>query len=161
MWYMKKKSFVHGPDRIPYIISSLRFAVYRFIEDELKKNGVRGLMYTHGAVLFALYSNGGSMRLSDIATLINRTRPTVTVLVDRLEKAGYVERTEFSGDGRTIIVKTTVRGDGLREIMFEAGKRLKKKAFLGIAPADQERLVELLLQVQENLSDGKIKFNKD
>ena len=158
---MKKKTFVHGPDRIPYIISSLRFAVYRFIEDELKKNGVRGLMYTHGAVLFALYSNGGAMRLSDIAALINRTRPTVTVLVDRLEKAGYVERTESSGDGRAIIVKTTAKGDDLREIMFEAGKKLKKKAFRGIAPDDQERLVELLLKVQENISGAKIKFNKE
>ena len=153
MYFMKKTPPLDGPDRIPYIISSLRFAVYRFIEDELRKNGVSGLMYTHGAVLFALYSNGGAMRLSDIATLINRTRPTVTVLVDRLEKAGYVERTSSSGDGRAIIVKTTGMGNDLRELMFEAGKKLKRKAFRGIAQDDRERLVELLLKVQENLSE--------
>jgi DNA-binding MarR family transcriptional regulator len=147
-----KKSLLTGPDQIPYIISSLRHAVYRFIEDELKKNGVRGLMYTHGAVLFALYSSGGAMRLSDIASLINRTKPTVTVMVDRLEKAGYVKRTPSKEDSRAIIVETTSKGDALKELLYATGIRLKKKAFRGINQEDQDRLVELLMKVQENLA---------
>ncbi|HPA71456.1 MAG TPA: MarR family transcriptional regulator [Spirochaetota bacterium] len=147
------KAPLHGPDQIPYIISSLRHAVYRFIEDELKKNGVRGLMYTHGAVLFALYSAGGSMRLSDIAALINRTKPTVTVMVDRLEKSGYVKRVPSREDSRVIMVATTAKGDALRDILQATGEKMKRKAFRGIAREDQDRLVELLLKVQGNLAN--------
>ena len=147
------KAPLHGPDQIPYIISSLRHAVYRFIEDELKKNGVRGLMYTHGAVLFALYSAGGSMRLSDIAALINRTKPTVTVMVDRLEKSGYVKRVPSREDSRVIMVVTTAKGEAIRDILHATGEKMKRKAFRGIAREDQDRLVELLLKVQENLAD--------
>ncbi len=145
---------LHGPDQIPYIISSLRHAVYRFIEDELKKNGVRGLMYTHGAVLFALYSAGGSMRLSEIAALINRTMPTVTVMVDRLEKTGYVKRVPSREDSRVIMVVTTAKGDSIRELLYATGEKMKRKAFRGIDREDQSRLVELLLKVQGNLADN-------
>jgi len=148
---MSKKSPLKGPDRIPYLVSSLRHAVYRFIEDELIKNGVTGLMYTHGAVLFALYSAGGSMRLSDIARLINRTKPTVTVMVDRLEEEGYVKRVQSLEDSRVTMVETTTRGDSLRDILTVAGKKLKNKAFRGISREDQDRMVELLEKVSENL----------
>lgn len=151
---MKEKTPLHGPDQIPYIISSLRHAVYRFIEEELKQNGVRGLMYTHGAVLFALYSAGGSMRLSDIAALINRTKPTVTVMVDRLEKAGYVKRIPSQEDSRVIIVATTAKGDSLRDLLYATGIKLKKKAFRGMNREEQDSLVRLLMKVQDNLAHG-------
>ena len=143
---------MNSSDQIPYIISSLRFAVYRFIERELKEHGIGGLVYTHGAVLYALYQNGGSMRLSDIARLINRTKPTVTVLVDRLEKCGYVRRQQSGSDSRVTIIEVTERGNSLRKVFTDAGQKLRQKAFRGIGRNEQELLVELLQRVANNLA---------
>jgi len=110
-------------------------------------------MYTHGAVLFALYQNGGAMRLSDIAVLINRTKPTVTVMVDKLEAAGYVERVRSEKDSRVTIVEVTDKGYSISNIFDETSEKLTKKAFNGIKKTDQDKMVRLLLQVVQNLSD--------
>jgi len=139
--------------QIPYLISSLRFRIYRFIETAFKDHGIKGLMYTHGAVLFALYQNGGAMRLSDIAVLINRTKPTVTVMVDKLEAAGYVKRVRSEKDSRVTIVEVTDKGYSISNIFDETSEKLTKKAFNGIKKTDQDKMVRLLLQVVQNLSD--------
>ena len=162
--YIKLKSIPYGgklcyqitmkPEhQIPYLISSLRVMLYGFIEAEFKKNGIKGLSYTHGAVLFALYQNNGAMRLSDIAVLINRTKPTVTVMVDKLEAAGYVNRVRSVEDSRVTMVEVTDKGYAISDVFDTTSETLKKKAFKGIKKTDQEKMIKLLGQVVRNLSE--------
>ena len=62
----------------------------RFIK-ELKKNGAAELAPSHGDILIYLYMNK-KMTMKDIAQKINRTKPTVTALINKLEKLGYLKR---------------------------------------------------------------------
>ena len=61
----------------------------RFIIKELKKNGAAELAPSHGDILIYLYMNK-KMTMKDIAQKINRTKPTVTALINKLEKLGYL-----------------------------------------------------------------------
>lgn len=141
---------VEKTDQVLYIVSSLRKEAYSFIETELENNGVKGLSYTHGAILFALYNNDGVMRLSDIARIINRKKPTVTVLVDKLEKMKLVKKEKSLSDSRVTMVSITEKGKKLNSLFDAIGIRLKAKAFKGIPAPSQELLVELLLQMENN-----------
>lgn len=142
-------------DKILYIVSSLRKEAYSFIETELEDNGVKGLSYTHGAILFALYDSGGVMRLSDIARIINRKKPTVTVLVDKLEKMRLVKKEKSPSDSRVTMVSITEKGKNLNSLFDTIGSRLKSKAFKGIPAKSQELLAELLLQMEKNFHDNR------
>ena len=66
------------------LVSKIHEKGNRFIIEELKKNGAEGLVPSHGDILVCLYQND-KMTMKEIADKINRTRPTVTVLVDKLE----------------------------------------------------------------------------
>lgn len=140
-------------DKILYVVSSLRKEAYSFIESELENNGVKGLSYTHGAILFALYDSAGVMRLSDIARIINRKKPTVTVLVDKLEQMKLVKKEKSSSDSRVTMVSITEKGKNLNSLFDTIGRRLKSRAFRGIPVTSQKFLAELLLQMENNFHD--------
>ena len=57
----------------------------RFIIQELKKNNITGLVPSHGEILLWLYQND-KMTMKNIADKIHRSKSTVTVLVNKLEK---------------------------------------------------------------------------
>ncbi len=76
------------------LVSKIHEKGNRFIIEELKNNGAEGLASSHGDILVCLYKNG-KMTMKDIANSIHRTKPTVTVLVDKLEKLGYLKRENY------------------------------------------------------------------
>jgi DNA-binding MarR family transcriptional regulator len=67
------------------------------------------LSRTAAAVLAALREEG-PMRVTDLATREAVAQPTMTVLVNRLEREGYVERTPDPADGRATLVAVTPVG---------------------------------------------------
>lgn len=88
------------------LISKIHEKGNRFITEELNTNGIEGLVPSHGDILAVLYLNGKST-MKDIANKIHRTKPTVTVLVNKLEKLGFVKREKSDKDNRiTYIVPT-------------------------------------------------------
>ena len=82
-----------------FLISRLHEKGNRFIVDMLKKNGMQELVPSHGDILSVLYHNEKAT-MKDIADKIHRTKPTVTVLVDKLEKLDFVKRVKSSDDNR-------------------------------------------------------------
>lgn len=76
------------------LVSKIHEKGNRFIIEELKNNGAEGLVPSHGDILVCLYKNG-KMTMKEIANSIHRTKPTVTVLVDKLEKLGYLKRENY------------------------------------------------------------------
>ena len=87
----------------------------KFIESELKNNGIKGLVTSHGDILAVLYAYG-EMTMKDIADKIHRTRPTVTVLVNKLEKNGYVTRKVSPQDNRFTFIELTPQGEKFKPI---------------------------------------------
>ena len=80
-----KKSPAANPDPILFLVSMLQERAFRFLSGELKRRGIPGVEPSHGATLRQLFLNG-PLPMSRLARLIDRTKPTVTVLVNKLEK---------------------------------------------------------------------------
>ena len=55
-------------------------------------------------------SEHGPMGVADLARRLGVSSPATTVLVDRLERAGHVERTRDPTDGRRVTVTDTLAG---------------------------------------------------
>ena len=104
------------------LISKIREYGNHFIIEELKKNGAKGLVPSHGDILACLYEQN-KMTMKDISEKIRRTRPTVTVLVDKLEKLGYVKRETSKEDNRYTYIVLTKKGLDFKI----TGKNIKRR----------------------------------
>ena len=117
-----------------------------FIVEELKKNGAKGLVPSHGDILVCLY-NQDKMTMKDIADKIHRTRPTVTVLVDKLEKLGYLKREVSSEDSRYTYICLTKQGLDFKPIFEQISNDLTDMLYKNLSDSEADILEELLRKV--------------
>ena len=128
------------------LISKISEKGNRFIIEELKKNGVVGLVPSHGDILVCLYKND-KMTMKDIADKIHRTRPTVTVLVDKLEKLGYLKREVFEKDNRYTYICLTQKGLDFKPIFEQISNNLNDMLYKNLSDSEADILEELLRKV--------------
>ena len=128
------------------LISKIHEKGNRFIIEELKKNGAEGLVPSHGDVLVCLYSQD-KMTMKDIADKIHRTRPTVTVLVDKLEKLGYLKREVSQEDSRYTYIVLTKKGNDFKPIFEKISKDLNNMLYKNLSKEEAESLENLLQKI--------------
>ncbi len=102
-------------------------------------------------VLVALWEQDG-LSLSELAKRSFFDGPTMTGIVDRLEKAGLVERKRDSTDRRVISVYLTPEGRELQSRLPALSEEANQDAVAGIPPEEVERFLDTLRKVIANLS---------
>ena len=125
------------------LISKIHEKGNRFIIEELKNNGVEGLVPSHGDILVCLYKNN-KMTMKDFANWIHRTKPTVTVLVDKLEKLGYLKRAASDKDSRSTYVILTQKGEDFKATFDQISNNLNKMLNKNLSENEVKLLEELL-----------------
>ena len=128
------------------LVSKIHEQGNRFIIEELKNNGAEGLAPSHGDILVYLYKNG-KMTMKDIANCIHRTKPTVTVLVDKLEKLGYLKREASVEDSRSTNIVLTQKGEDFKVIFEKISKELNKMLYKNLSPEESELIEKLLKKI--------------
>ena len=128
------------------LVSKIHEQGNRFIIKELKNNGAEGLAPSHGDILVCLYKNG-KMTMKDIANCIHRTKPTVTVLVDKLEKLGYLKREASVEDSRSTNIVLTQKGEDFKVIFEKISKELNKMLYKNLSPEESELIEKLLKKI--------------
>ena len=128
------------------LISKIHEKGNRFIIEELKNNGAEGLVPSHGDILVCLYKNS-KMTMKDIANCIHRTKPTVTVLVDKLEKLGYLKREASDKDSRFTNIVLTQKGEDFQTTFEKISKNLNEMLYKNLSPEESELMEKLLRKV--------------
>ena len=128
------------------LVSKIHEKGNRFIIEELKNNDAEGLVPRHGDILVCLYKNG-KMTMKDIANRFHRTKPTVTVLVDKLEKLGYLKRESSDKDNRCTYIVLTQKGEDFKEIFERISEELNKMLYKNLSPEESELIEKLLRKV--------------
>lgn len=136
-------------DNIISLIANARAGANAFLKRELKKHGLQELVPTHGSIIYALLHNE-QMTMKDLAAVIRRDKSTLTTLVAKLEKLGYVQRFSSSEDNRVSFVKLTRKGCELREPFETISKSLTETGLKGLSPSEKKNLAEILTKIIEN-----------
>lgn len=79
--------------------------------------GLLGLNLTDLRSLSRLHASGPSTA-GELAAAAGLTRGAMTTAIDRLERAGYVERVRGEVDRRTVVVRLTPEADALVETIW-------------------------------------------
>ncbi|MFG2090009.1 MULTISPECIES: MarR family winged helix-turn-helix transcriptional regulator [unclassified Spirillospora] len=95
-------------------------------------------------LLRALAENAGPMRPGELAVRLAVEAPHVTRQVQRLERAGYVERVPDPDDGRCLRVGLSGAGLEAVEAIRASGRRWISGALAEWSPAERERLAGLV-----------------
>lgn len=131
------------------LISKVREDANKFITDEMDKWGVKGLAPSHGDILSALLKHE-RLTMKELADKIGRDKSTVTVLVDKLIKQGYVEKTRDIEDNRVVFVSLTEKGRELKPMFDAISKDLISTVYKGISENEKEELIETLTKIKNN-----------
>jgi len=130
------------------LISRIREKANRFIIHELEEHGITGIVPSHGDILNILFCEE-RCTMKDLAIKIHRTKPNVTVLIDKLVDCGYVKKEKSTEDSRVTYISLTEKGASLKPVFFYISKKLQKIVYGGLSDEDAESL-EIILQKINN-----------
>ncbi|MDR6726855.1 DNA-binding MarR family transcriptional regulator [Paenibacillus amylolyticus] len=125
------------------LIARIRDHVNKRIVHELEQHEVTGIVPSHGDVLMFLYREE-ALSIKMLAERVQRTQPTVTVLVNKLEKLGYVERHKSAEDSRVTMIRLTEQGRKLEPVFNQVSIQINEMIYAGLSDEQAEQL-ELLL----------------
>ena len=132
--------------RIVFLCGRIREKANELLARELREQGLGDMVPSHGDVLASLYMEDGA-KCSEIAARMHRTKATLTVLVDKLEKNGYVERRADPADKRVQRVWLTEKGRDA-QVKFDAiSASLRDRVQETLSPGELASLDSLLAKL--------------
>jgi len=88
-----------------------------------------------------------------LADLLEIEPISLARLIDRMEQAGWVERRPDPRDRRAWLLFITEKAKPLFAEMIEIGREVRAEALQGLAEAERDQVMALLMRVRRNLSD--------
>ena len=128
---------------LAHLLSLAHERADRWLVAELAAAGLKGLAPSHGDV-FAILFKKGEATMHEIAAFARRTKPTTTILVDKLEALGYVARVPSATDARSVVVRLTPEGAALRPAFDAISRRFVRFLYAGLSREEAETLERLL-----------------
>jgi DNA-binding MarR family transcriptional regulator len=104
-------------------------------------------------VLVLLHKNEG-LSLREIADQLHVKPPTVTVMVQRLEKSGMVYKQPDEKDQRINRIYLTQKGKNLKEDMRIVMDDNRQKLIRGFSQQEQDQMKDYLRRMVENLASS-------
>ena len=109
-----------------------------------------GLTIEQWSVLYHLWKQDGISQ-QDLCKATFRDKPSMTRLVDNLEKAGMVKRVASKDDRRKNLVNLTQKAHDLQELCYNLAEETIEEALEGVSNDKVEVCKEVLKVVYENL----------
>jgi len=131
------------------LISKVREKVNRFIESEMSKHGLEGIVTSHGDIIYALFKSP-RLTMAEIAEKIGKDKSTVTALVDKLARLGYVTKKRDTEDTRVVYVALTYKGNQLKPVFDAISNEVLDTFYLDISEKEKEDLIRILNKVYNN-----------
>ncbi len=137
-------------DHIIFLIGRIQYKANRLLTHELKAHHIKGLAPSHGEILGSLMLRG-PLPMSEIAKIIDKDKSTITALVNKLLKLGYVEKKSHLSDNRISLIALTRKGKALKTDFQRIAQKLRIQSYMGISDDERKMLVYLLKKLNNNI----------
>ena len=94
----------------------------------------------------------GKLSQSDLASRMQIEPPTLAGIVDRMERTGWVRRTDCPNDRRKKLIELTPAAEPVWEIVAQCARRIRARATHGLTDEQVATLRDLLRVVHANLN---------
>ena len=130
-------------DRFIFLISKVCQKLVINLQKSFSEGGIE-VTPIQGMLLFFLQKNDGSS-LTQISQGLMLENPTVTGLIDRLEKSGYVKRSDHPNDRRVYLVHITEKGRKVANKALPIVKKLNEEIKKGYSKEEIENFKKVLV----------------
>ena len=130
-------------DRLIFLISKVCQKLITNLQNAFSESGVE-VTPIQVMLLFFLQKNDGSS-LTQISHGLMLENPTVTGLIDRLEKSGYVKRSDHPNDRRVYLVYLTEKGKKVANKALPIVKNLNEQIKEGYSKGEIENFKKVLV----------------
>jgi DNA-binding MarR family transcriptional regulator len=130
-------------DRFIFLISKVYQKLIINLQKSLSERGIE-VTPVQVMLLFFLQQNNG-LSLTQISQGLMLENPTVTGLIDRLEKSGYVKRSDHPKDRRVYLVHLTEKGKKVAKRALPIVKRLNEQIKAGYSRGEIEDFKKVLI----------------
>ena len=137
----------------PALISSVRHNINDYLCISLENAGCSKIVPSHGGILFQLFTNNG-LTMSQMAKKIKRDPSTVTTLVNKLKRYGYVELIGNKDDLRSKLIVLTDKGNNMKDDFFDISNKMISLIFTDIDVDKQRIFIDVLRKINSNLEDA-------
>lgn len=134
------------------LISRIEGEIRRFITEKLAEEGITDIVPSHGAIIVELMQHG-QMPMNELARRIDRTPQTVTSLVKKLVREGYVETGKGAEDSRVTMAALTAKGKTLADILCRISEQIYLTQYNGISAGDIAILRGTLMKMYKNFAE--------
>ena len=146
---MQNNQFKKG-ELYSFITGKASIAIARRLQRKFNQSGIN-LTIEQWSVLYHLWKQDGASQ-QELCNATFRDKPSITRLIDNLEKSGLVKRVSDEKDRRINKVYLTVVAQKLQEQTMQLAEQTLNEALEGV-PADQVNLCkEVLQKVYDNLN---------
>jgi DNA-binding MarR family transcriptional regulator len=109
-----------------------------------------GLFRGQPPLLFALWEEEG-LTHSELAEHLHVQPATITKMIKRMERAGFIERNQDAEDQRVSRVYLTDAGRSIRDAVEGVLRQLEEQTFAGFSSEECALLNRFLLRIRNNL----------
>jgi len=134
------------------VLSKIRMQANKFIIGKMADYGVYELAPSHGDIIFTLL-NTEKITMKDLANSIKKDKSTVTVLVEKLVRLGYIRKERDAADNRITYLSLTEKGKDLKPMFEDISESLFKRVYHNIQKEEQEALMQSLEKINQNFSN--------
>lgn len=146
--YMSNNHFKKG-ELYSFITGKASTAIARRLQKKLNASGIN-ITIEQWSVLYQLWKEDGKSQ-QELCNATFRDKPSITRLIDNLEKVNLVKRVSHDKDRRINKVFLTKQAQKLQEDTMQLAEETLNEALEGV-PADQVELCKAVLQkVYDNL----------
>lgn len=134
-----------------FLMAKIRQVGGRISDRIMKKYGIE-INSAQGRILFALWKED-DISINELAKKTQLKKSTLTSMLDRLEKMGYVKRLRSKKDRRIILIKRTEKDKALENKYVEVSKEMTQLFYEGFSLKQIDRFEQDLERILNNLTE--------
>ncbi len=123
----------------------------RISERTLKQHNIE-INSAQGRIMFALWQNDG-ISINELAKKTQLKKSTLTSMLDRLERMGYIRRQRSKKDKRKILIRRTEKDRTMEKKYVEVSEEMTRLFYKRFSKSEIDRFEKDLERILKNLTE--------
>ena len=136
------------------LISQIHQVSKRVWYDVLSRNGLEDLAGARGRVIFALF-NEDNIPIKKLVEKTSLDKATLTGIIDRLERDGYVKRIPSPDDKRATLISRTGKDEIFKSKIPEVSAQQNALFYKGFSTSEIKEFEEYLKRILQNCKEAE------
>ena len=133
-----------------FLISQIHQLGGRIFARKLRRHGIE-LNPAQGRIMFVLWRKDG-ISITELARQTSLGKSTLTSMLDRLERLGYVRRVPSLQDRRVLLIERTEKDRAFQDLYLQVSQEMVALFYDGFSATEIEAFERFLVRILDNLT---------